>query len=102
MQLEPISEPHEWTYLRNTKLGNYSSTYLEVVVRVYWTLVQYGGEGGEERGSGVEGGNPRHSTLITRHSLYFGGSCVPTMTVRTVLPSGSWLYLIKTNLFSFV
>ena len=68
MQLEPISEPHEWTYLRNTKLGNYSSTYLEVVVRVYWTLVQYGGEGGEERGSGVEGGNPRHSTLITRHS----------------------------------
>ena len=38
-------------------------TYLEVVVRVYWTLVQYGGEGGEERGSGVEG-----EILVTRHS----------------------------------
>lgn len=58
------------TVVRATRAGQsiWCLTYLEVIVRVYWTLVQYGGEGGEERGSGVEGGNPRHSTLITRHS----------------------------------
>lgn len=77
-------------------------TYLEVVVRVYWTLVQYGGEGGEERGSGVEG-----EILVTRHSsldthLYFGGSCVPTMIVMTVVPSGFWLYRIIAILLPFV
>src|SRR4029453_15570490 len=87
----------------------------EAIVLVYWTLVQYGG------GSWVSGVGfsfeipnskkrcralrgkirvPRHSLLDT-HS-YFGGSCVPTMTVRTVVPSGFALYLTRTNRVPFV
>src|SRR5262245_57520925 len=79
-----------------TRVGKNSwlSTYNEVFARVYWTLVQYG------RG-GKAGVSSEKSSSLDTHS-YFGGSCVPTMTVRTVVPSGFALYLTRTNRVPFV
>src|SRR5262245_44371570 len=72
----------------------------EVFLTVYWTLVQYGGRRREGRLRKRKIRVP--STLITRHSPYFGGSCVPTMSVRTVVPSGFGLYLTNSSRLPFV
>src|SRR5262245_11988754 len=51
-------------------------------------------EGRAPRGKSIP---PRHSSLTPRTASYFGGSCVPTITVSTVVPSGFGLYLTKTS-----
>src|ERR1700752_4880820 len=52
----------------------------------------------EGREVACRGENP--SSLDTLY--YFGGSCVPTMSVRTVVPSGFSLYLTKSSRLPFV